>query len=401
MSRGELTQEGIEFGVTGARWSRIAGVIGLIGLVITVARALTIEHGAEAFFRAYLVNLMFFLSLALGGLFFVLISHLVRAGWSDVLRRIAEVLAWSILPLTAAAAVLLFGLHELYEWSHAEAVADDPLLQHKAAWLNPTFFMIRFAFYFVVWNLLAWFFLRQSVRQDSSRDYRLTIQMERLAAPGTIFFAMTVTFASFDYIMSLYPHWYSTIFGVYYFSGCVLGIFSLVSIVAVGLERAGKLRQVLVIGHYHDLGRMMFAFVMFWAYIAVSQFVLIWYANIPEETEWYAVRKHGGWWTMSMVLLFGHFVVPFLWLMSRHVKRRKGMLVSAAVFLLLMHWLDLYYLIMPESIPAGPSIGLLDLGCFLMLGGLLFAAVFWRLGRANLIPIGDPRLDESLGLEHV
>jgi hypothetical protein len=401
VSRGELSPRGIELGSVGTRWARIAVVVGLVGLVITVARAATLEHGAEAFFHSYLVNLMFYLSLALGGLFFVLISHLVRASWSVVLRRIAEVLAWSILPLTPPAAVLLFGLHDLYEWSHAETVANDPLLQHKAAWLNPTFFVIRFGFYFIVWNLLSWFFLRQSVRQDSSQDYRLTIQMERLSAPGTIFFAMTVTFASFDYIMSLYPHWYSTIFGVYYFSGSVLAIFSLVSILGIGLERAGKLREVLVVGHYHDLGRLMFAFVVFWAYIAVSQFLLIWYANIPEETEWYLARKHGGWWTMSMVLLFGHFVVPFLWLMSRHVKRRKPVLFAAGVFLLLMHWLDLYYLIMPDSSPAGPSFGLLDLGCFLMLGGLLFSAVFWRMGRSSLVPIGDPRLDESLGLENV
>jgi len=318
-----------------------------------------------------------------------------------VLRRMAEILSIGVLPLTFGSLVIVFGMHELYEWTHADVVAADPVLQHKSPWLNTTFFLIRYVFYFAVWNFLAFYFQHNSAKQDVTRDYKLTMNMERLAAPGIIFFAMTVTFAVFDFIMSLYPHWYSTIFGVYYFAGCVLGFFALVSIMTHLLQRAGKISEAVTIEHYHDMGKMLFAFVVFWAYIAFSQFMLIWYANLPEETAWYQVRQTGGWATLAVVLIFGHFFVPFLWLLSRHMKRRKMVLTLAAFWMLSMHWLDLYFLIMPEISPGGPAFHLLDATCFLLLGGAMAAIAFWRLGKTNLIPIGDPRLAESMSLENV
>jgi hypothetical protein len=318
-----------------------------------------------------------------------------------VLRRLAETLALTLVPLGLLAAVVVAGRHELYEWTHADAVADDPLLQHKQAYLNTSFFVARLAFYFVVWCTLAVSFALLSARQDRSQDPATTVQLERAAAPGMIFFAMTLTFAAFDLLMSLYPHWYSTIYGVYFFAGSALGTFALLALLVALLQRGGRLVHAVSVEHFHDLGKLIFAFVVFWAYIAFSQYMLIWIAAIPEETEWYLVRQEGPWRALSLFLLAGHFFLPFLFLISRHTKRRKGVLLIAAAWLLGMHWFDLYWLVMPESSRHAPPFHALDLSCLLAVGGIFFAVVFWRLGRVSLVPTGDPRLAESLRLEHV
>ena len=399
MDRQDIPGE-VRLGGTG-RWTVPAALIGVVGLGAAGFLATRGEHGTEAFFRSYLHNFSYFLTLALGGLFFVLITHLTRAGWAVALRRFGEVLASALLPLALLSIVILFGIHEIYEWSHEEAVAHDGLLQHKAPYLNTSFFIARVIAYFVLWNLLAWIFMRNSTTQDRTGDPKITTKLESIAAPGTIVFALTVTFASFDLLMSLYPHWYSTIFGVYFFAGCVVSFCSLIPILVTLFQGAGHLQKEVSMGHFHDVGKLMFAFVVFWAYIAFSQYMLIWYGNIPEETSWYLTRQSGPWLGLSVVLLAGHFFVPFFWLMSRHPKRRKLTLVPAALWLLAMHWIDLLYLTAPEARPDGPIVGAMDIACFLGLGGVFFAYVFWRFGTVNLIPVRDPRLNESLGLEHV
>jgi hypothetical protein len=376
------------------------GVVGLLGLAAAFALGFGGADGRRDFFHAWLLNLTYFLSLALGALGFVLITHLTRAGWSVALRRVAEVVARSVVALAPFALVLIFGLRDLYEWARPEVVAQDALLEHKQVWLNPTFFVVRVAGYFIVWIALSSFFLRASVSQDRSGDPGLTLWMESAAAPAVIVYAVTVTLAAFDLLMSLYPHWYSTIFGVYYFAGCILGFLALALVLVAMIKRAGYLTRVLTTEHQHDLGKLTFGFVVFWAYIAFSQYMLIWYANLPEETVWYEVRQHGPWVRLSLGLLAGHFLLPFLGLMSRHTKRRGAVLVSAALWLLLMHWIDLFYLVMPEARPEGMPLRIVDLACFVGFGGVFLAAVFRRLGRVNLIPARDPRLGESLSLEN-
>jgi hypothetical protein len=318
-NRDELIAERLRLDKTGSRVWLIAGVVGLIGLGAAAVLATTTEHGRQDFFHSYLANFMYFLSLALGGLVFVLISHLTRAGWSVALRRIAEVLGWTVLPLSVLSLVILFGMHDLYEWTHTDVVAGDELLQHKQAWLNPTFFIVRVVFYFAVWIAMALFFLRKSEAQDTSGDSELTLQMEKIAAPSAIVYSLTVTFAAFDLIMSLYPHWYSTIFGVYYFSGCILGFFALTPVVIALIKRRGYLTRLITTEHAHDLGKLMFGFVVFWAYIAFSQYMLIWYGNLPEETVWYEARENGIWAYISLTLLFGHFYA-----LGRHLLPRDG-----------------------------------------------------------------------------
>lgn len=400
MLRDSLAGERLSLEREGARLWLVPAAVGLLALAAAFGLGLGTPEGRADLFHSYLHSYTYFLSLALGALGFVLIMHLTRAGWSVAVRRIAEVVARSVVTLAPLGLVLIFGLHDLYSWSRPELVAQDALLQHKQVWLNPTFFIVRIAGYFAVWISLTSFFLRASVSQDKSGDPGLTLWMESAAAPGVILYAVTLTMASFDLLMSLSPHWYSTIFGVYYFAGCFLGFNALALVLVAALRRRGYLTRVLNVEHQHDLGKLTFAFVVFWAYIAFSQYMLIWYANLPEETVWYQARQHGPWLWLSVGLLAGHFLLPFLVLMSRHTKRRMAAVVAAAVWLLFMHWIDLFYLVMPDSRPDGNPFRLVDVACFVGIGGIFLAGILRHLRRVNLIPVRDPRLAESLGAEH-
>jgi len=379
---------------------RIAGILVVIGAAGAIGLAAMQEHGFERLLETYLVSYTYYLSLALGGLFFVLLQHVTRAGWSVVVRRIAEGIATNVMLMAILAVPLVLGMHHLYHWSHADAVAHDPLLSAKAGFLNPTFFVIRLVIYFVIWSLLAWFFFRNSTSQDNSGDPALTRRMEIFAAPGMVLFALSLNFAAFDLLMSVDPHWFSTIYGVYYFAGSVVVTMAALPPILAWLQRNGRLNQMVTIEHYHDLGKLLFAFTVFWAYIAFSQYMLYWYGNVPEETQWYLKRQTGPWLWVSVALLFGHFIIPFFALISRVPKRRPRLLVLACLWMIAMHWLDLFYLVGPEFSPESVHLGLIDLFCFIGLGGLFFAALALRLRRHSLVPEGDPRLAESMRFEN-
>jgi hypothetical protein len=398
----EITRDELVLGPAGSRWFRIFAVAGAAGLGASALLASGAAGGWERFLAAYLVNFLFFLSLALGALVFVLIQHVTRAGWSVAVRRLAEGFAPNVfVPMAFLALPILFGLDVLYPWTDRAVVAHDHLLKAKSAWLNPGFFYARTAFYFAVWTTLSIWFHRRSTEQDVTGEPKLTSAMETASTAGLILFAFTVTFFAFDFVMSLTPHWYSTIFGVYFFAGCILGFFALLLVVSFAVQRAGRLVHAISTEHYHDMGKLMFAFVVFWAYIGFSQYMLMWYANLPEETVWYAARQTGSWTAVSLLLLFGHFMLPFLLLMSRSVKRRKPLIVAGAVWILAMQWLDVYWLVMPAKTPAGFSPGLLDIATFVGIGGCFFAAAVRRLGAHALAPVKDPRLSESLDFENV
>jgi hypothetical protein len=366
-----------------------------------VVSALVGAGSPAQFFHSYLVSFLFFLSLALGGLFFVLLHFLTRAGWSVVVRRAAEQVAATLPLFLILFLPLLLGLEHLYKWTRPEAIAADPLLAHKTPWLESSFFTGRSLLYLALWGFLGWWYYRQSRRQDQMGAHAITRRMQTVSGPAMILFAVTVTLASFDWVVSLDAHWYSTIFGVYFFSGSAVGIFALLILIFLGLQRAGRLAGVVTWEHFHDLGKLLFAFVVFWAYIAFSQFMLIWYANIPETTLWYGARWGPGWQPLSLLLAAGHFGLPFLLLLSRDVKRRRGTLAAAAAWMLLMHWVDLHWLIMPFLHAEAFAPHLLDVTTFLGLGGLFAAAVTWAMVRQALVPTNDPRLPESLVFENV
>jgi len=238
------------------------------------------------------------------------------------------------------------------------------------------------------------------VVQDSSGDPNLTLRMTRFAPISIIVFALTLTLASFDLIMSLDPKWFSTISGVYYFAGSVGAFFAVMILSLMLLQRAGIITESVTVEHYHDLGKFVFAFIVFWAYIAYSQYMLIWYANIPEETVWFQTRLEGPWGAFTAFLLFGHFIGPFLFLMSRKMKRRGLTLAVGVTWMLLMHWIDLYWLVKPVAGVHSLSFHFVDLTCFVGIGGFFVAVLARRLGKAALVPERDPRLVESLAFEN-
>jgi hypothetical protein len=394
----DLAADRIELGELGPRAFRAALGVGIAGLALGFGLA---AGGVEGFFHSYLVSFAFFLSLSLGALFFVLITMISRAGWSVSVRRLAEAFASNlVLPLPVLFLPLAAGIGTLYPWSRPEVVTHEPLLQGKTAWLNVPFFLARTAVCLLVWAALAGWFWRTSTRQDRTGDPRLTVRMEKASGPALVLFALTVTVFSFDHLMSLDPTWYSTIFGVYVFSGSALGFLAFLVVAAWAAQKAGLLGEAVHVEHYHDLGKLVFGFVVFWAYIGFSQYMLIWYANLPEEVPWYLRRQTGPWMWVSLLLLFGHFLLPFFLLVGRWGKRRPGVLAAASLWLLLVQWVDLYWIVMPEWSRERVPLSVMDLATWAGVGGIWVAAAVRRLGAVPLVPLKDPRLSESLGYEN-
>jgi hypothetical protein len=386
----------------GRRGILVAGGVGLAGLLLSFLIGAATDGGMHRLWWAYLHSWVYFASLSLGALFFVMVLHVSRAGWGVLMRRVGEGFAAGIAVMVVLFVPLLFGLGHLYPWIDPGVAAEDYLVAKKISYLNLPFLMVRLVIYFAFWILAAWLFLRTSARQDSTGDPKLSVRLERTSAPFLLLYALTVTFASFDLLMALDARWYSTIFGVYFFSGAVLGWFALMPLAFFVLQSRGILTRSVSAEHYHDIGKFMFGFVVFWAYIAFSQYMLIWYGNLPDETDWYLRRQTGGWAWIGLALVFGHFVIPFLFLLPRAVKRNPGWLTAAGILLLAMHWVDLYYVIMPEldHEASGLPLSVLDLTCWVGIGGVFIAGVLWILGRQSLVPERDPRIDESLGFEN-
>ncbi|MEZ4249024.1 MAG: hypothetical protein R3B99_12370 [Polyangiales bacterium] len=275
--------------------------------------------------------------------------------------------------------------------------AHHHVLAHKAPYLNQGRWFVSAVVYFAIWILIGFFYFRTSLKQDGAsktESYALTNKMKKWSALSAILFGLTLTFAAFDWMMSLEPAWYSTIFGVIVFAGSAMSIFALLIVIGVSLYRRGLIGEALNTEHFHDLGKMMFGFMCFWAYVSFSQWMLIWYAGIPEESTWFQKRWDGAWKLWSLALMIGHFALPFYFLISRMVKRRLGMLQFGAIWLLVMHVADIYFFVLPQA--GRFSFNHLDIGALLLCGGAFFTYVFRTLAKNPLIPMGDPRLARSI-----
>jgi hypothetical protein len=321
----------------------------------------------------------------------------VGAVWSVVLRRLAENIM-AVLPLFIIFFIpVALGIYDLYHWSHSDAVIHDELLQKKAGYLNIPFFYLRTVVYFVIWFLLSRSLYRVSLTQDLQSEGGFVNKFRSISAPGMLLFAITATFASFDWLMSLDPHWYSTIFGVYFFAGSTLASITLITVIAARFRRQGILKDIITLEHYHDLGKLAFAFMILWAYMAFSQYFLIWYGNIPEETTWFHHRWDGGWKWITLLLVFGYFTIPFILLIGRGTKRNVVFLGVICFWLLFMHWVDLFWIVMPNY-HHHLSVSWMDLTTMIGVGGL-FLRLFWqKLLKHPVIPVKDPRLQESINL---
>ncbi len=315
-------------------------------------------------------------------------------------RRLAENVMITLPVFVLLFIPVLLGSHTLFHhW--LEPGPEDHAILGKAAYLNWNFFLVRAAIYFAAWTGLALWFYRQSVQQDASGDPRFSARMRSFSAPSIAIFALTITFAAFDWIMSLEPHWFSTMFGVIYFAGSLVAVYAVLAVVTLAMNSTGLLNDVVTVEHRHDIGKLLFAFTVFWTYVSFSQYFLIWYADLPEENFWYDLRMTGSWQQISTLLCVGHFGFPFLFLMSRHVKRHKAGLLFGALWLLVMHFFDLHWQIMPNLHKDGFHFHLLDATTLVGVGGVFIAAFGWMLQRQALIPTRDPRLPESLTFENM
>lgn len=354
---------------------------------------------------SYLFGFTTTLSLGLGAIAFVLLQHVTRAGWSVVLRRIPETLI-ALMPLFIILFVPIAILsHDIFPWTHADHI--DAILEKKIGFLNEPFFLIRSFAYLLSWSIIGVWFYRVSLAQDEGGKFQLTKNMQAFSAPAIIIFGLTLTFASVDWLMSLQPHWYSTIFGVYFFAGCLLFALAFTTLMAMILQRAGFLRGVITGDHYHDLGKLMFGFTIFWAYISFSQFMLYWYGNVPEEIEFYAHRLHHGWDVISWGLPISNFFIPFFGLMSRALKRVKFVLTINCLWVIAVHLVDLYWLIIPAyndpAVKDGPPhlhVSLADILATVGMLSLFMGAFLFVLSRRKIVAAGDPRLPESLAFEN-
>ena len=383
----------------GRSWMARAGVLGVIGLAATVAGL--VSSPKEAYF-SYLVAFCYWAGVGLMSLLLLMIFHAFHAKWMVVLRRPIEAMA-SALPILAVLFIpvalgLLSG--KLYAWVKPEemGLTHEQLeaMHHKASYLNTTFFIIRSVVYFAIAIFLSQRLFGLSTRQDASGDPLLTVAQRRLSAGGIPVMAMVIAFAAFDWIMSLAPLWFSTMFGVYYFAGGFLTTLSLVALINALARGKDLYGDLLTAEHSHNVGKLMFAFTCFWAYIGFSQFMLIWIADLPEETPFFTLRMKNEWAPVSIVLIITHFFVPFLTLLSRSLKRNPRRLAVMAVWLMAVNFLDLYWLIIPSLSPEKFAFHWTLPFAWLGVGGVAVAFAIWRLRGHFTVPVKDPFLAVSL-----
>jgi len=401
MAHGTNTHTRDSYQLDGELWVRGRNAIAFVALISWVASIAGYFVAPDRFFQSYLFAFLFCIFIPLGSMFFNQVGYLTGAAWSVPMRRIAENIMITI-PLGFLLFLpVLLGIHNLYEWAHVDVVAKDAILKAKSGWLNPGAFSIRAFIYIALWSLWSWRIYANSTKQDTTRSVDQMHAMSRWSAPGLLITFLSVTLASFDWSMSLDPHWYSTIFGLYCFSGGGLSFIAVWTLICLALRDRNVLANTIRIEHYHDLGKWLFAMVIFWAYIAFSQYLLIWYANIPEETIWFRNRFEGSWSWVSAAILFGHFIIPFFVLLPRASKRNPKLLRFMAWWLLFFQMLDWYWQVMPSFNRTGISIHWLDFATVLAVASAM-GLLFWNRMKAHaLLPVGDPRFEQGLEFQNI
>lgn len=419
--------EKIKAGKLGSSMAKVG--FGVFAVAMVVSLVLGSSHGDhwKRFLYAYVAGWAFIASISIGMLWLILLHFLTRSRWSTVVRRIAEAItgAFPYIWLAGLGFVLpvVFGYGDLYYWANKAAsnATLNPTIVHKAAWLSPGFWFVRYVIYGVIFSGMSWYFAKKSREQDESGDPKITDHLRVVAGPGMILYAFTTCFVAWDVLMTLAPKWYSTIYGVCFWGSGNVGAFAVLALVVLWVQRSGRLVHSINEEHYHDIGKWMFSFTFFWAYTAFSQFMLQWYGNMPEETVWYKYRMFGEWQWVSIAILVGFWAFPFVFLMSRWTKRIVPSLVFFAVWQIVFHWLDMYWNTMPsydweivhhgaEAINAGPLAGPIDLHhvgfspldvtVWIALLGVLLVGIGRGL-TGNLIPVKDPTLGLSLAHEQL
>jgi hypothetical protein len=369
-------------------------LVAAVGAVVSVVGAFI---DIDQFLQSYLLAYMWCLGATLGCLALGMVHQLSGGAWGVLIRRPIGAASRVLPMMTVLFLPILFGMTRLYSWTHPELVAADEALRHKHLYLNIPFFVIRAIAYFLIWNGLSYVLNTWSLRQDRTADPRIARKMQLVSGGGLVAYGLTITFASFDWLMSIEPHWFSTIYGVLIMGGQGLMGMSLVIAAIVWLARRPPLDRVVVASHLHDLGNLLLAFVMLWAYFSFSQWLIIWAGNLPAEIAWYLHRVQTSWRAVGLALIVFHFALPFVLLLSRAVKRHGETLVKVAIAIMLARLVDLWWLIAPDFHRGGIHVSWLDLVLPITLGSLWLAAFIWQLRGRAILPIHDPQFDEALG----
>ncbi len=367
--------------------SLIVGVLGILALIVGYFL------GVDDFFQSYLIAWIFWIQVALGALVILLIQNTVGGRWGLIIQRLVEA-ATQTLPLLAVLfLVIIAGIPQLYEWSHADVMAHDELLQAKAPYLNVPFFIVRAVIYFAIWIGMAWLLRKWSVELDNDPDNAaLRKKLRNLSAPGILIFGFTVTFASVDWMMSIEPHWYSTIYGMMFGVGALTAGFAFSIVLLMDMIQYKPWSDIIQTIDISDLGNWLLASIMLWAYLAFSQFLIIWSANLPEEIPWYLKRSTGGWEWVAMINVFLHFFLPFFFLLVRGTKKAPGRLKKIAWLVLIMRFVDLIWMIYPAYSPGTLAFPWLSIAALLGIGGLFLTIFFRELAKVSIPPTYDPRL---------
>jgi hypothetical protein len=382
------------------RLQRNALVAGIAGLIVCILGGFL---SPDYFFRAWLVGWVYWVGISVGSLAILMLNHMTRGAWGLVVRRVLEAAARTLPVLLVLALPLLFGMQRIYLWARPEVLKHDELLRAKQAYLNVPFYFVRMVIFFAIWSFFAFVLSRLSWRQDAEADPGLTRRMQLIAGPGIVLFGVTVTLASVDWLMSIEPHWYSTIYGVYLIGSQGLSALAFLITFALWLSRRPPMDKVIKPGHFHDWGKLFLAFTMLWAYFNFSQFLIIWSGNLPDEIVWYLHRIRGGWGFIALALVVFHFALPFALLLSRDLKRSASRLVWVAVLMAVMRLVDLFWQVEPgyvgETGTQNPAFYWMYLAAPVAIGGFWLWWFLRELKRKPLVPINDPYLAEAIAHE--
>jgi hypothetical protein len=374
----------------------IGGIAGFILLLISVV----IDR--KLFFQAYLVGFTFWTGIAVGSLALLMLQHLTGGGWGLVIRRVLEA-ATRTLPFVLVLFIpIIIGSHSLYEWTDAAALEEHPVIKFKAPYLNLQLFTVRAVVYFAIWYLLAFLLNKWSLEQDRNGDSRFAKNMRLLSGPGMVLLIFAVTFAAIDWFMSLEPEWFSTIYGLIFVAAWSLSALAFVIAILAWLSKGEPMNRIVATLHFHDLGKLLLALVMLWAYFAFSQFLIIWSGNLPEEIAYYLTRVHGAWGAIIVGVAIFHFGAPFLFLLSRNLKRNPHKLVLVALLVLVMRVVDLLWMLLPAFTRQHFSAKhlLFSFVSVIAIGGVWLWFFFQQLAKRALIPINDPQFESVMEQQH-
>ncbi len=384
------------------RWRTIALGIGGIGSAIILILALVFPEWREDALRGWLLGFIFWGGIGLGGLGILLLQYLTGGAWGVAIRRIAEASSRTLPIIFVLFLPIMFGATMIYEWTH---LPDDPIIKARQPYLDLTWWMIRSVLYFILWGVMVYLLNNWGKRQDEARSAEEAAKMlgdaTAFSGPTMVFYVLVVSFAAIDWVMTLDPHWFSTIWGLLFAAGWALSFFCFAVAIWAALSDKAPMNRILGKRHFHDVGKLMLALVMVWAYFNFSQFLIIWSGNLPEETRWYLTRMEGAWGVIGVLLIVFHFAFPYLVLLNREIKRNSKWLAVMACFILLLRLIDMFYLIGPSpratgGHDAGFHISIFDFIAPLAVGGLWLWYFFGELLKRPLVPINDPFLENAI-----